>query len=106
MHAYIHTYMYTYIYIFRTTQVLHRFIQNMSAGPPDENAVQRISFSVQVSGEPGLFVGVPVVDSTGTLLFETAVGKHGIAMLNIVAVDDGGRARGGFDSSEVRIQYV
>ncbi len=43
--------------------------------------------------------GQPVVAADGTLTFTTAPNAFGSAVVSVQAVDDGGTANGGFDTS-------
>jgi ELWxxDGT repeat protein len=71
---------------------------SMSAGPPDESA-QQLHFEVQGNTNPTLFASGPTVDSSGKLTFTPAFNVAGSAQITIVAVDDGGTANGGQDTS-------
>ena len=59
-----------------------------------------MSFAVS-SDNPALFTGggQPAVSSSGTLTFTPATGAHGVANVSVRAVDGGGTAGGGVDSS-------
>ncbi|MCB9399654.1 MAG: tandem-95 repeat protein, partial [Acidobacteria bacterium] len=70
---------------------------NISPGPPDE-AGQTVSFSLSNDNNP-LFSVQPAVDALGTLTFTPAPNANGSANVQIVAVDDGGTANGGVDTS-------
>ena len=69
----------------------------ISAGPADE-ASQSVSFSVSVSN-PGLFTVQPTIAPNGTLRYDTALLGIGTATITVRAVDDGGNANGGSDTS-------
>jgi putative nucleotidyltransferase with HDIG domain len=71
----------------------------ITAGPADESA-QVVSFSVS-SDNPALFTagGQPAVAASGTLTFTPAAGAHGVANVSVRAVDSGGTAGGGVDTS-------
>ncbi|MDC8011166.1 tandem-95 repeat protein [Tahibacter soli] len=72
----------------------------ISAGPADEST-QTVSFTVTVTGTTGglTFTTPPAVASNGTLTFTPANGQSGIATVSVVAVDNGGTANGGIDTS-------
>ena len=71
----------------------------ISPGPANE-AGQTVSFTL-TSSNPALFTagGQPAVASDGTLTFTPATGAHGTATITIRAIDDGGTANGGIDTS-------
>ena len=71
----------------------------ITSGPADE-AGQVVSFAVS-SSDTTLFTtaGQPAVAADGTLTFEGAPGVHGAAIVTVRAVDDGGTAAGGVDTS-------
>jgi putative nucleotidyltransferase with HDIG domain len=72
---------------------------SISPGPADE-ATQNVGFTL-TSSNPALFAfgGQPAVASNGGLTFTPAAGAHGTATVTIRAVDDGGTANGGVDTS-------
>jgi hypothetical protein len=72
--------------------------KDISSGPANE-ASQRVHFLVK-DDNSALFANQPAVDATGKLTFQPALGASGVANVTIVAVDDGGTANGGFDTSE------
>jgi hypothetical protein len=69
----------------------------ISAGPADE-ASQNVSFTVSVSN-PGLFAVQPTIAPDGTLRYATVLLGIGSATITVRAVDDGGNANGGSDTS-------
>jgi hypothetical protein len=77
------------------------WVTAISAGPPNE-ASQKVHFQVN-NNSPSLFAVQPAVDSSGKLTFQPALGASGIAGIAIVAVDDGGTAHGGVDTSESQL---
>jgi hypothetical protein len=79
-------------------QAVVGWANQISAGPPDE-AGQKVHFGV-TSDNPLLFAAQPAVDATGKLTFEPAVSAKGVAKVTVVAVDDGGTANGGTDTSD------
>jgi hypothetical protein len=78
-------------------QAIEAWAKQISAGPPDE-ATQTVHFLVK-SDNPSLFTTQPAVDGTGRLTFTPALNASGIANVTVVAVDDGGTASGGLDTS-------
>jgi hypothetical protein len=70
---------------------------SISAGPANESS-QTVSFNVS-SNNPSLFSTGPAVASNGTLTFTPATGQAGIATVTVTAVDNGGVAGGGVDTS-------
>jgi VCBS repeat-containing protein len=73
------------------------FATAISAGPADESG-QTVSF-VLSNDNIGLFSEQPAIDSSGTLTFRTASDATGLAMVTVFAMDDGGTAFGGIDTS-------
>jgi CSLREA domain-containing protein len=71
---------------------------NLSAGPPDE-AAQTLSFQVISNSNPALFAVAPTIDSSGKLSYTAAPDASGIAVIKVVAKDNGGIANGGHDTS-------
>jgi putative nucleotidyltransferase with HDIG domain len=71
----------------------------IGSGPSDESG-QSVSFAVTNSNNL-LFAagGQPAVASDGTLTFTTAPNASGSALVSVRAVDDGGSANGGSDTS-------
>ena len=51
---------------------------------------QNVGFHVSVSGgSQGLFATLPRINGKGDLTFEATPGRHGLAALNVIGVDDG-----------------
>ena len=69
----------------------------ITAGPADESA-QSVVFSVS-SDNPGLFAVQPAVAPDGTLTYTTLFLTLGTATVTVRAVDNGGVAFGGADTS-------
>jgi len=69
----------------------------ISPGPPDE-AAQAVSFLVSNDGN-SLFSEQPSVAANGTLTYTPAPNASGSATVTVRAVDDGGTANGGTDTS-------
>ncbi len=74
----------------------------ISPGPANE-AAQTVTFTL-TSSNPALFSAgdQPAVASDGTLTFTPATGAHGTATVTIRAIDDGGTANGGTDTSSAQ----
>jgi hypothetical protein len=70
----------------------------ISTGPVDE-AGQTVSFQITANDNAALFAIAPAVTADGMLTFTPAGNRHGVAHLAVVAVDDGGTANGGQDTS-------
>jgi hypothetical protein len=71
---------------------------NLSAGPADE-AGQAVGFQVIGNSNPALFAVPPAIDPSGKLTYTAAPDANGIAVIKVVAKDDGGTANGGQDTS-------
>ncbi|WP_445152113.1 HD domain-containing phosphohydrolase [Baekduia sp. Peel2402] len=69
----------------------------ISPGAADESG-QSVSFMAN-NDEPSLFSAQPAISPGGTLTFTPAAGAHGVATVTVRAVDDGGTANGGDDTS-------
>jgi hypothetical protein len=78
----------------------------ISPGPADE-AGQSVSFTVS-SDNPGLFAvgGQPAVSTNGMLTFTPAPDANGTATVSVSAVDDGGTANGGVDTSVTQTMQI
>ena len=72
----------------------------VSPGPSNESG-QTVSFIVTpVSADSTLtFSATPAIDGSGNLSFTSAAGAFGTASFSVVAMDDGGTANGGVDTS-------
>lgn len=70
---------------------------NILEGPADESS-QNVSFAV-TNDNPGLFATQPAVAPDGTLTFQTTALALGSATVTVRAVDNGGTANGGVDTS-------
>jgi hypothetical protein len=79
-------------------QARNSWASSISAGPPNESG-QIVHFSVK-SDKQSLFTVQPALDGTGKLTFTPSPGVSGAANVTIVAVDDGGTANGGVDTSD------
>lgn len=60
---------------------------------------QTVSFNITGNTNPGLFSAGPAVSSAGVLTFTPAANANGSATITLVAVDNGGTANGGVDTS-------
>jgi hypothetical protein len=69
----------------------------ISAGPSSESS-QTVTFTVSTDNA-SLFSAAPGVASNGTLSFTSAPDANGTAHVTVSAVDDGGTAGGGHDTS-------
>jgi hypothetical protein len=74
-------------------------LTNILAGPTNESS-QTVNFTV-TNSNPSLFSVPPSVDSSGTLSF-TPKTQGGTVRVGIKAVDDGGTANGGVNTSAVQ----
>ena len=78
-------------------QTVAGWATGMTAGPADE-AAQSVSFAVS-NDEPGLFSAQPQVEPDGSLTYAAAADSSGTATVTVRAVDSGGSADGGDDTS-------
>ena len=69
----------------------------ISPGPADESW-QKVTFTVSTD-RPDLFAAQPAVAPDGTLTYTPAADANGVAKVAVAALDDGGTADGGVDSS-------
>ena len=72
----------------------------ISSGPVDESG-QAVTFVVD-NDNPGLFTVQPALAPDGTLTYKPKLITLGTAKVTVRAVDNGGAASGGSDSSVVR----
>jgi hypothetical protein len=73
------------------------FASKITCGPPNESS-QGASFVV-TTDKPGLFIVPPSISSDGTLTYTPRLLGLGVAKVTVYAVDDGGTANGGKDTS-------
>jgi HD domain len=73
------------------------FVSKVTCGPPNESS-QRASLVV-TTDKPGLFLVPPAISSDGTLTYTPRLLGIGVATVSVYAVDDGGTANGGADTS-------
>ena len=78
-------------------QTVAGWATGISAGPPEQSA-QSVTFAV-TSDNPALFSVAPAVAPDGTLQYTPAADANGSATVTVRAVDDGGSANGGNDTS-------
>jgi putative nucleotidyltransferase with HDIG domain len=83
-------------------QTIAPWAQSITAGPSGEGG-QSVSFTVSNSA-PSLFTagGQPAIAPDGTLTYTPAPDASGSATVSVHAVDDGGTADGGSDTSAVQ----
>ncbi len=79
------------------TQLVAGWATSISSGPADESG-QSVAFVV-VNDAPGLFDAQPAVGPGGSLTFTPAADAVGTASVSVRAVDTGGTADGGIDTS-------
>jgi outer membrane biosynthesis protein TonB len=78
-------------------QKISGFVSKITCGPPSESS-QRASLVV-TTDKPGLFLVPPAISSDGTLTYTPRLLGLGVATVTVYAVDDGGTANGGADTS-------
>jgi hypothetical protein len=81
-------------------QTVSGWATGISPGPADESG-QQVAFEVEVTLGQALFSVQPAIAPDGTLTF-TPSGLSGIAVVSVVAHDDGGRSGAGNDTSDAR----
>jgi len=74
---------------------------SISRGGGSDESSQVIHFDVTNVATPGLFSAGPAVSAAGTLTFTPAANANGSSTMDITAVDDGGIANGGNDTSTI-----
>src|SRR6185312_6602849 len=79
-------------------QTVPNWATAISPGPPSESG-QTVTFLVTNNTDPSLFTVAPAVSSTGTLTYMSAPHANGTATITLVAMDNGGTASGGVDTS-------
>jgi large repetitive protein len=77
---------------------LTNWVTAISPGAASE-AAQNVTFTV-TADTPALFAVQPTIDPSGKLTFTSAANAHGVATVTVTAIDDGGTANGGTNSSE------
>jgi hypothetical protein len=81
-------------------QTVPGWATSIQPGPSDE-AAQSVGFIV-TNDNPGLFAAQPAVSANGTLTFTPTLLAIGAATVTVRAVDNGGTANGGADTSAPR----
>jgi hypothetical protein len=81
---------------------LSNFAQGIKPGPYDYEKDQKLTFFLSVD-KPDLFSQLPTVTPQGSLYYQPAPNKNGIATVSIYLKDDGGTENGGKDQSETKI---
>ena len=81
-------------------QKLPGFASQIMCGPSNESS-QHVSFVV-TTDKPGLFLAAPAISPDGTLTYRPRLLGLGVATVTVYAVDDGGTANGGTDTSPAR----
>ena len=71
---------------------------NVSPGPANESG-QTVSFNLVSVSDPSLFAVQPTIDANGTVTFTAAPFANGTATVTVTAMDNGGTANGGVDTS-------
>ena len=85
-------------------QVVSGWATAISAGPANETG-QAVTFTATTTNDT-LFASPPAVDAGGTLTYTPAVDRFGTATVSVRAVDDGGTANGGADTSAAQTFVV
>jgi hypothetical protein len=78
-------------------QTAPSWASGISPGPPDE-AGQTIAFLVS-NDTNALFSAQPAVTPEGTLTYTPAPDSYGVALVTVTAIDNGGTANGGINTS-------
>ncbi len=78
-------------------QNIASFVTAISPGPSESG--QTVSFAITGNTNSGLFSAGPAITPAGTLTFTLAANKNGVATITYQAVDNGGTANGGVDTS-------
>ncbi len=78
-------------------QTVNGWATNISPGPSNESA-QSVSFNV-ANNNNALFSVQPAVDTSGNLTYTPTANTSGSATVSVAAMDDGGTANGGVDTS-------
>jgi hypothetical protein len=78
-------------------QTVPGWAAGIAPGPADESA-QTVTFTVS-NNNPGLFAAQPTIAANGTLSYTPTLLAIGTATVTVRAVDNGGSANGGSDTS-------
>ncbi|MCB1121074.1 MAG: tandem-95 repeat protein, partial [Verrucomicrobiae bacterium] len=84
--------------------VVENWITNISPGAESESS-QTVTFLVEVD-RPDLFEAGPTIDADGTLRYTLKSGAAGDVTISVRAMDDGGTANGGQDTSAVQTALI
>jgi hypothetical protein len=76
----------------------------ISAGPASESS-QTVSFTV-TADTPSLFTDQPAIAPNGTLTYKPAANANGVATITVTAVDSGGTANGGVNTSAAQTRTI
>ncbi len=79
-------------------QTVNPWATAISPGPPNESG-QTVTFNVTGNTNAALFSAGPAVSPTGVLTYTPAANAFGSATVTLVAMDNGGTANGGVDTS-------
>lgn len=82
------------------TTTVPQWATQISPGPAGEED-QLVSFKIEYNSNPELFLIQPTVEIDGTLSYTIKPGAIGAAVLMVRAKDDGGKANGGDDTSDL-----
>ena len=74
------------------------FVSAISPGPADESG-QTVGFTITGNTNPSLFDGAVTISSDGTLVYTPAENAYGTAEITFVAIDNGGTANTGTNTS-------
>ena len=86
-------------------QTVNNWVAGISTGPADESAQTVVQFIVS-NDNAGLFAVAPAVALDGTLTYTPADDESGIAVVSVQAMDDGGTADGGVDTSAIQTAMI
>jgi len=79
-------------------QVMNGWAYNILAGPSNESS-QQLNFSTTAT-HSDIFAREPEINGNGNLIFEVKNNEHGISVVSIQLIDDGGTDNGGCNSTE------
>lgn len=81
------------------------YVLSASPGPTNESS-QNISYNVTGNSNSALFSVQPSINSAGELSFTPATDASGSAEITVVAMDDGGTANDGVDTSAAQMSTI
>ena len=76
------------------------FVTGISPGPGESG--QTVSFVIDSNTNSGLFSGQPSISATGALAYTPAANQNGTATITFHALDNGGIANGGVNTSSTQ----